>query len=96
MKPKASGSYRKRIDGVVATLITLSVLARQQPVKARHFQAFIIGGDGPGRGWHVHGQLDLPAELVGPQLAHGEALTTAAVLPQLEQFTQPNRVAVQP
>ena len=31
MKPKVFGQHRKRIDGVVALLMALSVLARIQP-----------------------------------------------------------------
>lgn len=48
VKPRVLGSHRKRIDGVVATLMGLSVLNRQPaPVPAPQYSVTVLGG---GRG----------------------------------------------
>jgi phage terminase large subunit-like protein len=44
VKPRVVRQHRKRIDGVVATLMGLSVLARQQPEKQPEYQMLIFGG----------------------------------------------------
>ena len=46
VKPRVTGSHRKRIDGVVALLMGLSVLTRQPaPVPAPTFNMFFLGGE---------------------------------------------------
>jgi phage terminase large subunit-like protein len=45
VKPKVVGSHRKRIDGVVALLMTLSMLGRQAPLEApKEYQMMVFGG----------------------------------------------------
>ncbi len=44
VKPSVVGQHRKRIDGVVALLMGLSVLARQQPAAEPKYQMFFVGG----------------------------------------------------
>ena len=44
VKPKVIGQHRKRIDGVVAMLMGLSVLGRAQPAPEPQYDIFILGG----------------------------------------------------
>jgi phage terminase large subunit-like protein len=44
VKPRVVGQHRKRIDGVVALLMGLSVLGRQVPVRQPEYQMFVAGG----------------------------------------------------
>jgi phage terminase large subunit-like protein len=46
VKPRVTGSHRKRIDGVVGLLMALSVLGRQAPAPVEPlYQAFCFGGN---------------------------------------------------
>jgi phage terminase large subunit-like protein len=45
VKPRVTGSYRKRIDGLVALLMGLAVLGRQAPAPAQpSYTMFVLGG----------------------------------------------------
>jgi phage terminase large subunit-like protein len=46
VKPSVVGQHRKRIDGLVALLMGLSVLARQQPAAEPSYQIYVFGGRG--------------------------------------------------
>lgn len=43
VKPRITGQHRKRIDGVVALLMGLSVLARQAPAREPSYQMLVLG-----------------------------------------------------
>lgn len=45
VKPRVIGAHRKRIDGVVALLMGLSVMGRQMPVKEPQYQMLILGAN---------------------------------------------------
>lgn len=51
VKPRVTGSHRKRIDGVVATLMGLNLLSRQAPAKEPTFM-MVLGGEEPHSPWH--------------------------------------------
>ena len=44
VKPRVVGQHRKRIDGVVALLMALSMLQRAEPVVEPTYDMFILGG----------------------------------------------------
>jgi phage terminase large subunit-like protein len=50
VKPRVTGAYRKRIDGVVATLMGLSMLQRAAPLPTPKYQLLVLGAPSP-EGW---------------------------------------------
>jgi phage terminase large subunit-like protein len=51
VKPRVTGSHRKRIDGVVALLMALSVMGRQPPVEKPKFQMLVLPSRERAGGW---------------------------------------------
>ena len=52
VKPRVTGSHRKRIDGVVALLMGLAVLTRQPaPEPERQYQIIVLNAGARSDGW---------------------------------------------
>ena len=50
-KPSKTRGHEK-IDPAVAVLMALELAIRHAPEPEKQYQVMILGGDGPGRGWH--------------------------------------------